>query len=67
MKDKPLGTREACKVIGELLRQDGRPITPRTLSRYKRSGLPYINMRPNVFRENELRRWVDAKKRGMWL
>ena len=62
-----LGTREACAVLGQLTRRDGRPINPRTLLRYKRQGLPYIKTRPNIFREPELRRWVDAKKRGMWL
>lgn len=67
MSDRPLTTVDACRVIGEIIHPDGRPINRRTLLRYKRSGLPYIKTRPNIFREPELRRWFDAKKRGMWL
>lgn len=63
----PLNTAQACEVLGRLTRHDGRPISRRTLTRYKRQGLPHVALRPAVFREEDLTKWIDGKRKGAWI
>lgn len=66
-ESKPLSSAEACAVLGAMTRSDGRPISRRTLTRYKRQGLPYVAVHPNVYREQDLKRWLEGKRKGFWI
>lgn len=56
----------ACRVLGSLLREDARPVCKRTLERYRKEGLPHIKFRGAVvFREVDLRKWVESKRVGV--
>ena len=62
-----LNTPQACALLGRLTRADARPISRRTLTRYKRRGLPYVAVHPHVYREEDLVRWLDGRKKGVWI
>ena len=65
--DRPLNSRQACELLGSLTRADGKPVSRRTLTRYKSKGLPFVAVIPNVYREPDLKRWLDGRKKGVWI
>jgi hypothetical protein len=66
-RENPIGARAACAALGRLLRADGKPISRRTLSKWQTEGLPHRKLGGVTFFMSELVRFVDSKKRGVYL
>lgn len=58
----------ACKLIGSIIREDGRPISISTLDKWRKAGLPHRKFRGAIiFVENEVRSFFDKYKRGVFI
>lgn len=64
-----LTPRQACALIGRLMYGDGgKPIHMATLHRWRNDGLPHRRFRGAVlFFEEEIVRFMDRKKQGVFL
>ncbi len=67
--DSPvLSRKEVAALLGKLLRSDGAPLTVRSVHNWTRRGLPRVKIGGVVtFREDEVRRWVNAHREGSLL
>jgi len=67
--DSPvLSRKEVAVLLGKLLRSDGTPLTVRSVHNWMRRGLPRVKIGGVVtFREDEVRRWVNAHREGSLL
>ena len=67
--DSPvLSRKEVAVLLGKLLRSDGAPLTVRSVHNWTRRGLPRVKIGGVVtFREDEVRRWVNAHREGSLL
>jgi hypothetical protein len=63
-----LSRKEVAVLLGRLLRSDGAPLTVRSVHNWTRRGLPRVKIGGVVtFREDEVRRWVNAHREGSLL
>lgn len=62
----PLDAKGACRVLGEELCAEGKPLPLRTLYKYISVGMPHIRTRPFVYMEEDLRRWAKNFRGGNW-
>jgi hypothetical protein len=67
--DSPVLSRtEVAALLGRLLRSDARPLTVRSVHNWIRRGLPRVKIGGVVtFREDEVRKWVNAHREGALL
>lgn len=66
--DRPLSRKDVAELLGRLLRPDGRPLTVRSVHNWIRRGLPRVKIGGVVtFREDEVRKWVNAHREGSLL
>lgn len=56
---------EVGHLLGTLLRPNGRPLSLRSVSNWMARGLPRVKIGGVVtFREDEVRRWIEAHREG---
>ena len=68
IKSRSMCKRGACRLIGSIIREDGRPISISTLDKWRKMGLPHRKFRAAIiFVEDEVRSFFEKYKRGVFI